>query len=102
MIMTRCQAPEVFAISLIHTGIFDAISLVDARKRPVVLKVISEPVLFVAGIESQEGIMGKEERAARADPDRQRDAIVSVAVPVMVSVCGLAPGLAVASRGFRR
>ena len=80
MIVARCQSPAFAAVSFILLRIIDAISTVDQGMCFHLLTVVGITVFESARIESEIGIMCKEERAAKVGAQGQADAVIFFSV----------------------
>ena len=77
--VARCKAPRVRTITRVMPRILDAVSAIDQRQIAIVFEVIRKPVADCAGIKSQVGIMGKEQRISFFGANIQFDSIKSLA-----------------------
>src|SRR5881227_2203834 len=76
------ESPAVGAIALVMLRVLDAVLAIDERVVAVLFPVIGMPVLQSVGINPHEAIVGKEQRAAIVESQRQLHAIVGLVVDV--------------------
>src|SRR3954464_2625536 len=79
------QAPAVGAIAFELLWIVDAVGVVDERMVLILFPVISVLIFQTSGVESEEGVVSKEEGTAIREAQRKGDAIVAAAVVKMIA-----------------
>src|SRR5690348_1695924 len=92
------QSPGVGAVALKVFGIGDAISAVDQSNVAVIFKIgRCETIAQAVRIKTEEGVMRKKERAARAHADVEFYAVVGVPVRIMTSIFRSGPAFAISN-----
>ena len=82
-VVGRRKSPEFLAVALVPAGIVDGVGAVDEG---VAFEIIAAVVPEAAGIEPQEGVMAEEQRAAELHSEGQGDAVILLAVVVIVGL----------------
>ena len=81
--VTGSQSPAISAITGKATRILQAMGAVDQRMRPVLFKVIGIAVRKTARIKAEKRVVRKKQRPAQRRPQRQCNAVVTLAIHKM-------------------
>ena len=101
-LIVACREPPIVrAIALKVAWIRLAVRQINERNITIVVKIIGVLVVNAARIKAHERILREEERTARSHADVELDAIVTIAILIMISFGRARPSTAISDRCLR-